>query len=349
MLPRISLIVSLSLPTFALACVPTDDELPGSDPHAPESDSDALVEIPERFVSASAGEPGDDDPERWDEDLPVVLPPWWKCGDNVVDSWEACDDGALNGEHKQCTPKCQLATCGDGYIHTDEECDNGSANGQSPGSYGSCTANCTVDVGCGDWIVQPQNEECDEGPWGDMNCTPHCEWFGRVMFVTQGTYTGSQIGGIAGADEICQNEAEGLLASPGSFRAWLSTGTESVSDWIAEDMENSKIMRPDGEVVADTLALLKANNLNAPILVTAAGDEILNAGVWTNTTPEGHAASGDGENVDDCGGWETDVGFSYRGMNMALDSSWTIFGDLVKCSAARHLYCLEQPEPGDGN
>lgn len=347
MLQRISYIASLMTPSIlALACVPEGGEHPGGVPAASASgsDTDALGDLPEAFASAGSEPDPDGDPERWDEDLPVVLPPWWKCGDSEVDPWEECDDGALNGPHKDCTPICRDAECGDGYVHAAEECDGGTENGQSPGSYGSCTLDCTIDVGCGDWIVQPAKEECDEGPWGDMMCTPKCELFGRVLFVTQEKFTGAQIGGLAGADGICQSEAEGNLASPSNFRAWLSTDAESVSDWLAADMENSRIMRPDGEVIAADVDGLLQGMLDVPVLVTASGDELPNSSVWTNTTSAGESASNE-----DCDGWTSNAGFSYRGMNMATNSAWTLFGEHVECSTPRHLYCLEQPEVADKN
>lgn len=346
MLPRTSL-VFLSLLLLPLACVPEGSEIPG-EPSSPDSgsDSDALDALPEVIISASGADPDEEDPVRWDEDLPVVLPPWWKCGDGEVDSWEQCDNGELNSEYGECTPICQKPWCGDGYHHPSEECDLGSENGQDLNAYGSCTASCKIATGCGDGVVQPDLEECDHGAGGSPTCAPNCKWFGRIMFVTQGKFTGGEIGGIVGANAICESEAQGKFANADTFRAWLSTGAESVSDWLEEDMANSSIMRPDGAVIADTLELLKQTegNLGAPILVTAAGVELASEAVWTNTSSGGLS-----EGSDSCDSWTSSADDDYgrRGLSGEISKAWTSINGKVDCASARRLYCLEQPTVGN--
>jgi fibro-slime domain-containing protein len=62
----------------------------------------------------------------------------------------------FNAAPSQCTP-----TCGDGIVSIGEECDDGAAN--NTGGYGKCNADCTLGPYCGDGIVQPQYEDCDDG------------------------------------------------------------------------------------------------------------------------------------------------------------------------------------------
>ena len=64
--------------------------------------------------------------------------------------------------------------CGDGEVEGDEECDNGDDNGQS-----DCTAECTAPV-CGDGIVYPFTEVCDDGinDGGYGGCTADCQALG---------------------------------------------------------------------------------------------------------------------------------------------------------------------------
>ena len=59
------------------------------------------------------------------------------CGDGVVDSVEACDDGSENSDSEPdaCRTDCSLPTCGDGVVDTQESCEDGNewgADGCSP-------------------------------------------------------------------------------------------------------------------------------------------------------------------------------------------------------------------------
>ncbi len=95
------------------------------------------------------------------------------CGNGIVESGEACDDGANNGSATSlCTTHCTLK-CGDGVIEPPEQCDNGAA--ANTGSYGQCNPNCTLGPRCGDSILQP-GEACDDGnnSSGD-GCSSACQ------------------------------------------------------------------------------------------------------------------------------------------------------------------------------
>ncbi|MDD9934139.1 MAG: DUF4082 domain-containing protein [Myxococcales bacterium] len=61
------------------------------------------------------------------------------CGDGLVDTGEACDDGPDNSDSAAdaCRTDCTEATCGDGVVDSDEECDDGAAST-------SCTADCML-------------------------------------------------------------------------------------------------------------------------------------------------------------------------------------------------------------
>lgn len=108
--------------------------------------------------------------------LPVA-PPWEGgttppppsasvCGNSVVETGEACDDGnVVNGDG--CSSTCQVeiptATCGNGVVETGETCDDGDAT-----DAGTCNATCLAYTYCGDGTVQNPNgqggaEQCDDG------------------------------------------------------------------------------------------------------------------------------------------------------------------------------------------
>src|SRR5690606_9065825 len=132
------------------------------------------------------------------------------CGDGNVDGafGEACDDGVNDGSYGGCNPDCTLAPyCGDGTASGVEECDDGPANGSTgsacgsdcmlkcgdgmldPGAEGDdgdanqdtygaggCRTDCRLAPYCGDGIVTPPQETCDDGlnDGSHGTCAPGC-------------------------------------------------------------------------------------------------------------------------------------------------------------------------------
>ena len=62
-----------------------------------------------------------------------------RCGDNMIDTGEACDDGDANADDvvDACRTQCVRASCGDNMIDTGEECDGGP----------DCNDDCTESLG----------------------------------------------------------------------------------------------------------------------------------------------------------------------------------------------------------
>ncbi|MEI9942253.1 MAG: DUF4215 domain-containing protein [Pseudomonadota bacterium] len=100
-----------------------------------------------------------------------------QCGDKVVSTGEACDNGPANNDtvYNGCTTQCVPGPhCGDALVQTpDETCDDG----MNTGVYGTCAPNCQPGPSCGDGVVQAGHETCDDG----MNtgaygtCTKDCQ------------------------------------------------------------------------------------------------------------------------------------------------------------------------------
>ncbi|MFC1609548.1 DUF4215 domain-containing protein [Myxococcota bacterium] len=97
------------------------------------------------------------------------------CGDGLVcDDDEVCDDGYLD-TCGTCNASCTAAgtgpgTCGDGVLcrEAGEQCDDGYTD-----LCGTCNADCTGPGElplCGDGVVCPQTEECDEGDADTADC-----------------------------------------------------------------------------------------------------------------------------------------------------------------------------------
>ena len=101
-----------------------------------------------------------------------------KCGDGVVSSGEACDNGAMNSDtaYDGCTTLCVPGPhCGDGAVQMpDETCDDG----KNTGAYGTCGPNCQPGPFCGDGVVQAGSEQCDDGKnTGDYGtCAAGCKF-----------------------------------------------------------------------------------------------------------------------------------------------------------------------------
>ncbi|MBO4351547.1 MAG: DUF4215 domain-containing protein [Proteobacteria bacterium] len=120
-----------------------------------------------------------DDGNLLDDDMCTSKCKLPTCGDGIVSSaiGEVCDDGINDGSYGGCGIGCTYMPprCGDGIVNTaeGEECDNG--DDANVGGYGGCKAGCKLDIHCGDHIVQPEFEQCDEGKDnGAGTCTQSC-------------------------------------------------------------------------------------------------------------------------------------------------------------------------------
>ena len=97
------------------------------------------------------------------------------CGDGlVIDGVEEWDDGEGNGPTASCSESCVAAVCGDGIVQVDEECDLGEGNSDDAFG-GGCSLDCEIIPGCGDGLLEPSLEECDDGNQIDTDaCTNAC-------------------------------------------------------------------------------------------------------------------------------------------------------------------------------
>jgi cysteine-rich repeat protein len=81
------------------------------------------------------------------------------CGNGVIDEGEACDDAGLNSDTASgaCRLDCVSAACGDGVWDFEEGCDDGNLEGGD-----TCGADCQPPLSCGDGVLDSV-ESCDDG------------------------------------------------------------------------------------------------------------------------------------------------------------------------------------------
>jgi hypothetical protein len=284
------------------------------------------------------------------------------CGNNVTEGTEACDgtdDDACPGFcESDCTCGAAPEVCCD--YTSSEVCSGGqtasqcTASGGVPGTStdfcgdgGDCSATiagpgaCCHIEGEPDGCIQPVSEfDCSMLFGGQYLVGQICSAAGscidpKFIFVTSTTHTGN-LGGLAGADSICQaRAAAGGL--PGTYRAWLSLPGTDAADRMTH--ATGPYMRWDGTVVADNWDDLVDGTLDAPINLSEAGTLVSPANVWTATTSSGTYSAVAGS----CASWTTTISADTAVIGVAseVDSSWTQ-GATNVCSSANRLYCVEQ-------
>jgi len=160
------------------------------------------------------------------------------------------------------------------------------------------------------------------------------------VFITSKKF-GGNLGGLAGADAICQKLST-CAGLGGTYKAWLSDTDYPVKDRFVHS--TVPYYRVDGRKVADSfddLAIRK--ELNAKLNADESGRPVdtYNQTAWTHTTTAGESID---KPLEDCDYWKTSKKGKYGGTgypDSAADYSWTTSG-LTECSASLYLYCFEQ-------
>lgn len=147
------------------------------------------------------------------------------------------------------------------------------------------------------------------------------------IFATAGVYNGN-LGGLVGADAICQTEATGLGYS-GTWKALLSTNALNARDRLT--LVYPVVRASDGEVVA-------ATNLWSGTLAAAPVTSNFNT-AWTGT-----ASAGDKYGTNFCDNWTNGTigyGSEIGGYTQNTNGSWIANG-FGTCNITNNLYCVSQ-------
>lgn len=152
-------------------------------------------------------------------------------------------------------------------------------------------------------------------------------------FVSGSTFTGDGLGGVGGADGLCQSEADSFGLG-GDFRAWVSDAASDPDTTFVQHAVPYAMV--DGTVIAASYADLVDGTLEAEFVLQADGGSAqIEECVWTGTASDGSASG------TDCDGWTNPSGAGVFGSVGAIDGGWTDV-DGSGCDAPCRIYCFEQ-------
>ena len=126
----------------------------------------------------------------------------------------------------------------------------------------------------------------------------HADQHEKTVFVTSAKFKGS-LGGLAGADDKCQAEADGRasIVPSGTYLAWLSDGTDSPDTRFTKSAH--PYMLPDGTKIAENFTDLTDGSVLNKINSDPTGKPLGLQLFWTGTKSDGTTS----QNLVTCHGW----------------------------------------------
>ena len=157
----------------------------------------------------------------------------------------------------------------------------------------------------------------------------------HMIFVTDTTYTGTTMGGLTGADAICQTKGNTFITGK-TWKAVLSTATVNAnSTGRIQVATGAEVRNLNGTLIATSNSDLWDGSLGAAISIqnTFAATTAV---VWTGTTAAGAV---DGTNT--CGDWTAGANGSTgrRALANSATATWT-FNSTRGCASAYRYYCF---------
>jgi len=165
----------------------------------------------------------------------------------------------------------------------------------------------------------------------------------KTVFTTSASFNGN-LGGLAGADSLCQVAADSGIVPPGVYVAWLSTTSEDARDRALSGSDHAYTL-PDGTTI---IATSEVDLLDGVLLNPIDQYEhclFISSFVWTGSTAQGTLSPG-GESFDrfTCGDWSMPISRSgAQASSGSLDA--LTFKRQRSCedlAFSAHLYCFEQ-------
>lgn len=262
-----------------------------------------------------------------------------------------------------CVPIADGTVCDDGNACTQTAaCQAGVCVGSDPVAcnnllricHTSSNATCDPTTGCV-FTALPNGSTCEDGVCCNGTCCSGCcgadgSCGACLAFVTSTTHDGN-LGGLAGADAICQARATAALL-PGTYKAWLSTGNGANESPVNGRFRQSGLpyRLPDTgntKIADDWTDLTTCENgvsgacLDHAIDVTESGGTLSSDFVWSNTGSNGNEAPAQF----DCDNWTSADGGNSgdwgQMQNNVVTGGWTDGGS-ISCAELYRLYCFQQ-------
>ena len=160
----------------------------------------------------------------------------------------------------------------------------------------------------------------------------------KVAFYTLAGVSGRFIGGISGADQLCQDQAK-AVGLGGTYKAWIADSNPASAPATRFTHAAVPYVRVDGTKIADDWTDLTDGTLDSVMTSETGYENLPINGVWSNVLPDGTQASGTA--TDHCDDWGTGGSTGRIGHRDRTDSTWTEFATIT-CFASDLLYCFEQ-------
>ncbi len=163
----------------------------------------------------------------------------------------------------------------------------------------------------------------------------------RTVFVTSVSFNGN-LGGLTGADDKCQAEADGSasIVPSGTYLAWLSDGTDSPDTRFTKSAH--PYVLPDGTKIAEDFTDLTDGSILHAINIDPTGEPFGLQRFWTGTNADGTTAG----YVNLCDKWTTEgPRTTFRGISgtgTRTDKSWSTQYGSMECSEFASLVCFQQ-------
>ncbi len=162
----------------------------------------------------------------------------------------------------------------------------------------------------------------------------------RTVFVTSMSFN-ANLGGLTGADDKCQAEADGpaSIVPSGTYLAWLSDGSDSPDTRFTKSAH--PYVLPDGTKIAEDFTDLTDGSILHAIDIDTTGE--LLGGIqkfWTGINADGTTAP---QSVT-CTGWKDPLSY-HHGMHGQTDlttSSWSTIHANDSCRTSSRLLCFQQ-------
>jgi hypothetical protein len=162
----------------------------------------------------------------------------------------------------------------------------------------------------------------------------------KTVFVTSVSFNGN-LGGLTGADAICQAEADGpaSIVPSGTYLAWLSDGTDSPDTRFTKS--SHPYLLPDGAKIAEDFTDLTSGSIRHALDIDPTGKPLGLTYYWTGTNADGTTA----QTLATCDGWTADPVINFRGMAGSIHlgpSLWSSGNAALPCSRPLRLVCFQQ-------